>query len=279
MEVIVIIAIIIVLVVCIYYYIDSSTAKYINELVENEKEMSIEEFLSLDKNDVYPGVYIILNETNKKYYVGQGKKVIERSQMHFKGKGNGDIYADYRHGDIFKIKIINMYNTKYDDLDKLERVSIKVFDSYYSGYNKTRGNGGLFLFNDVVYHQQKKKITKSAEAEIRRKVKLILDGEKPILYEQFENIRQLLFGTDIKFQGIYILFNETKDIYLIGSSTDLFSRISRQFNGDGNGDFYSDYKSGDTIKIIMKYLTDSKYNNVKSEINKEKERLNIKNTY
>lgn len=131
---------IIILIIFLFILIDYNIRKYIKTILNKEKYIAISEFLTKDKNNVFPGIYLIYNETKEMYYVGQGKKVIERAQMHFKGKGNGDIYADYKHGDIFKIKIINMFETKYNSLNKLEKDTIKVYDSYYSGYNKTRGN-------------------------------------------------------------------------------------------------------------------------------------------
>ena len=54
----------------------------------------------------FPGVYILHNHTKNLYYVGQGKSVFSRVNNHFTGHGNGDVYADYKYGDQFTIKMI-----------------------------------------------------------------------------------------------------------------------------------------------------------------------------
>ena len=51
----------------------------------------------------FPGVYILHNLDKDMYYVGQGKRVMQRVGNHFAGHGNGDVYADYKYGDRFSI--------------------------------------------------------------------------------------------------------------------------------------------------------------------------------
>lgn len=86
------------------------------------------------------GVYIILNRTKSKYYVGQAKRLYFRVNQHFTGHGNGDVYADYKYGDQFRIKLITLRESGYDDLDKLERDLIRQYHANIDGYNKTSGN-------------------------------------------------------------------------------------------------------------------------------------------
>lgn len=76
------------------------------------------------------------------YYVGQGKKVFQRVNSHFTGHGNGDVYADYKYGDKFTIKMIALDNSGFTTLNKLERNTIATYNAYSKGYNKTRGNKG-----------------------------------------------------------------------------------------------------------------------------------------
>ena len=73
------------------------------------------------------GVYVILNQTKSKYYVGQAKRLYFRVNQHFTGHGNGDVYADYKYGDQFLIKLITLRESGYDDLDKLERDMIQQY--------------------------------------------------------------------------------------------------------------------------------------------------------
>ena len=125
--------------------------RHIHELASNSLEITPEELLELReatlKNgkygkiaDDFVGVYIIFNETQNLYYVGQAKKVLQRVAHHFSGHGNGDVYADYKYGDEFTIKTIAFSTSGYDSLDKLEKDTIDTYDAYSEGYNKTRGN-------------------------------------------------------------------------------------------------------------------------------------------
>ncbi len=90
----------------------------------------------------FAGVYILYNHTKNMYYVGQGKKVFQRVNSHFTGHGNGDVYADYKYGDKFTIKMIALENSGFTTLNKLERNTIATYNAYSKGYNKTRGNKG-----------------------------------------------------------------------------------------------------------------------------------------
>ena len=86
------------------------------------------------------GVYILYNESQEIYYVGQATRLIFRINQHFTGHGNGDVYADYKYGDQFKIRAIRLVDSGYSDLDKLERDLIEKYEAYQLGYNKTKGN-------------------------------------------------------------------------------------------------------------------------------------------
>lgn len=126
----------------------------IDALASNNLEMTPEEFMAfrstklhnrkyegyyaLGKN--FAGIYILHNETKNKYYVGQSKAVLNRVNMHFTGKGNGDVYFDYRAGDQFSIRMVSLQNSGFASLDELERSAIARYNAYYNGYNKTRGN-------------------------------------------------------------------------------------------------------------------------------------------
>ena len=86
------------------------------------------------------GVYIFHNESKDLYYVGQAKRLFFRINQHFTGHGNGDVYADYKYGDDFAIKIIPLADSGYQDIDLLEKDVIQKYDAYHRGYNRTRGN-------------------------------------------------------------------------------------------------------------------------------------------
>lgn len=103
-----------------------------------------------DKCRNVTGVYILHNETQDRYYVGQSVKVFNRLTQHFSGKnGNMDVLMDYLRGDHWNIHIIRLRDTTYDNLDDLERNTIALYDAFESGYNATRGNGNWVTPGDL----------------------------------------------------------------------------------------------------------------------------------
>lgn len=106
--------------------------------------VSSREFLNargaLVRNGDFTGIYVIHNLTKGMYYVGQSTRVVGRVSQHFSGRGNGDVYADYKYGDEFEISLVSLCESGYESLDALERDAIKAYDAYEHGYNRTRGN-------------------------------------------------------------------------------------------------------------------------------------------
>lgn len=88
----------------------------------------------------FAGVYILHNLTKDMYYVGQSNELMNRINSHFTGSGNGDVYADFKYGDEFSIKIISLEESGYHNLNELEHDMIFAHNAHNKGYNKTRGN-------------------------------------------------------------------------------------------------------------------------------------------
>lgn len=129
--------------------------KKINNLADNVLAITPQEFFKIrnasnggrGKKHIstqydFAGVYILYNHTKNMYYVGQGKKVFQRVNSHFTGHGNGDVYADYKYGDEFTIKMIALNTSGFSTLNELERNTITTYNAYSKGYNRTRGNKG-----------------------------------------------------------------------------------------------------------------------------------------
>ncbi|RZT01193.1 GIY-YIG nuclease family protein [Cuneatibacter caecimuris] len=129
--------------------------KKIKSLADNTLEITPKEFFKIRNSSNggkgrkhistqydFAGVYIIYNHTKNMYYVGQGKKVFQRVNRHFTGNGNGNVYADYKYGDFFTIKMIALEQSGFISLNELERNTIKTYNAYSKGYNKTKGNRG-----------------------------------------------------------------------------------------------------------------------------------------
>lgn len=94
-----------------------------------------------------PGCYVFLifdspvqNSNFSKYqnvYVGQSIHVYKRVKNHLSGKGNGDVYADYRYG---KYVYVSIYLCDSTELNCLEKELIARYHATKS-YNKTAGGG------------------------------------------------------------------------------------------------------------------------------------------
>ena len=129
--------------------------RHIRNLAKRALELTPDQFLAIRQGQMeqsrkhpelsmkgFAGVYILYNKTKNMYYVGQGKQLFSRVNSHFTGKGNGDVYADYKYGDVFTIKLLPLDGSGCATLNELERKTIKTYNAFASGYNKTRGNRG-----------------------------------------------------------------------------------------------------------------------------------------
>ena len=126
-------------------YKKSKIKKQIRGLSNNTLEMTPEEFFRMRKTSFggrgrpsyaltqnFAGVYILHNKTKNMYYVGQGQQILNRVNAHFTGKGNGDVYADYKYGDVFTIRMIALKNSGFSTLNELERNTIMTCLLYTS---------------------------------------------------------------------------------------------------------------------------------------------------
>lgn len=85
----------------------------------------------------YSAIYVLKNLTNDFYYVGQSVNVFKRVNQHFSGKGNGNVYADYKYGQDFQVNIIPV---EKDRLNEIEFNLIKILNANGAkGYNISKG--------------------------------------------------------------------------------------------------------------------------------------------
>lgn len=117
------------------------TKRKVKAVIENNQAITVEEFNIIKKEmKSLKGIYILHNISKDMYYVGQSKNVISRVTNHFQGRGNGDVYADHKYGDVFMIQLVPLANSGFKNLDELERSFIQTYDSYRNGYNRNKGN-------------------------------------------------------------------------------------------------------------------------------------------
>lgn len=104
-------------------------------LLEDDPQIvaSAEEFMAqrkaLTKQGEISGIYIVHNATKDLYYVGQSAKAIDRAAIQFLGRGNCDVYADYKYGDSFNIRIIPLSRSCYESLNELKRAAIQALEA------------------------------------------------------------------------------------------------------------------------------------------------------
>ena len=95
----------------------------------------------MEKLKQQKGVYIIFNQTKAKAYIGQSKNLYQRIfTQHFnKGDVKNIVFAkDWYQGDQFGFKYF-LTSTK-DELDRLEKKYIDLYNAFETGYNGTSGN-------------------------------------------------------------------------------------------------------------------------------------------
>lgn len=130
-----------------YYRAIFARERQLRAIVEGNISLTPGEFFQLRSRYAghmysfdFRGCYVLHNLANNKYYVGQSIHVLQRVNNHFSGRGNRDVYFDFRCENPFEIHMIDITTTNYCCLNDFERDLIAVYHAYDRGYNKTRGN-------------------------------------------------------------------------------------------------------------------------------------------
>ena len=122
-----------------------------------------------------PGVYLITNTVNNKYYIGQAINLRNRLKSHISNYTNkrydNPLYRAFnKYGlDKFTYQLLdvleeNDYKEARKQLDILEIKYIETYNSYNKGYNQTKGGDGGILG----YKFTEKQIEKQKENTIKR---------------------------------------------------------------------------------------------------------------
>lgn len=104
-------------------------------LLEDDHQIaaSADEFMSqrkaLTQQGEITGIFIVHNATKDLYYVGQSAKAIDQAAIQFLGRGNCDVYADYKYGDSFSVRIIPLSESGYESLNELKRTAIQALEA------------------------------------------------------------------------------------------------------------------------------------------------------
>lgn len=124
-----------------YHMLYQDATQYIQQLLTPPGTYSPHAFLSAHcKIPDCAGTYVLHNTTDNMYYVGQATSIIKRMKQHFGGRGNGDVYADFKYGKNFQIYIFPIEHSHFTSLNEQERYYIAKYNAFKNGYNKTHGN-------------------------------------------------------------------------------------------------------------------------------------------
>lgn len=96
----------------------------------------------------------------------------------------------------------------------------------------------------------------------RDRIRSLFAEQIPISPKEFMGLRKRNDGKlnpALHVPGVYVLHNESKDLYYVGQGKSVGKRVFSHFNGSGNGDVYADYKYDDDFTIRLLALADSGY--------------------
>ena len=119
------------------------------------------------------GIYKITNKTNNKVYIGQSNNLERRKKEHFSWKLNNRQYIDELISDLgadnFLFEVIEYCSQ--NELDEKEKYWIEYYNSFYDGYNRTKGGAGDFYGNPKLNVEDVKYIRQAyANKESRKEV-------------------------------------------------------------------------------------------------------------
>ncbi len=113
--------------------------------IDNSSDfVPLRDFLGMEYSKIV-GCYIIRNNENGKFYVGQSKDIIKRIHQHFKGTEPHNIifaedYYSSQLSDKTMLFSIRVMPCEKAQLDTYERLLIEEYNAYVNGYNSTKGN-------------------------------------------------------------------------------------------------------------------------------------------
>ena len=116
----------------------------------------------------------------------------------------------------------------------------------------------------------------------KHRIKILTKRNEAITPQEFFKIRKRGTGKrrtstfDNEFDGVYIIYNITKDMYYVGQSKHVMARVNSHLTGHGNGDVYADYKYGDEFEITLIPLKESGYSSLNAM---EKDTIDMYDAY
>lgn len=91
-----------------------------------------------------------------------------------------------------------------------------------------------------------------------------LDAYDVRIYDPQNDQRDIKIMKDHDFEGGYVLWNKSKDLYHTGVGMTVYKKVERHFKGYGNESVFCDSKKGDSFAVSLYRLSDTEYEDLSS---------------
>ena len=219
------------------------------------------------------GIYKITNKNNNKVYIGQSNNLERRYKEHFEWNNNSTQYIDLLIKDLGKDNFLYeiIEECSFSELDDREKYWINYYNSFYEGYNKTKGGNGVFYGSPKLTVEEVKYIrTAYNNLEDRQKVYLLFNDK--ITFDGFchvwdgsrwKNIMPEVFTKENK------EYHKNKTRFIKGEnhpSSKLTDEevllIRTRYKTETAEQIWQDYKNKYTLGSFKQILTGVKYSHL-----------------
>ena len=125
----------------LYVFNKAHLESLLNTEVYDSTKHTLDDYIHIDCNCIY----IIHDkdcDENSGYYVGQAEHGSWRIKDHLQNSSVGEIDKRIHEGMKYTLRFIRLEGSGYNCLDSLESAFIAYYNSFHTGYNRTRGNNG-----------------------------------------------------------------------------------------------------------------------------------------
>lgn len=91
-----------------------------------------------------------------------------------------------------------------------------------------------------------------------------LDAYNVRIYDPQNDQRDIKIMKNHDFEGGYVLWNKSKDLYHTGVGTTVCKKVERHFKGYGNESVFCDSEEGDSFVVSLYRLSDTEYQDLPS---------------
>lgn len=219
------------------------------------------------------GIYKITNKDNNKVYIGQSTNLERRYKEHFEWNNKSNQYIDLLIKDLgkekFSYEIIELCDS--NELDEKEKYWINYYQSFYEGYNKTKGGNGDFHGNPKLTIEDVCNIrTAYNNKEDRQKIFLLYNDK--ISFDGFCHVWEGSRWRDIM-PEVYTeenkKYHQNKSRFTKGEghpsaklTNEEVIKIRTRYQNETAEEIWKDYKDKYTLGSFKQILIGKKYSNL-----------------